>query len=83
MPDEIGHVTNLLNQQEFLRGNQGAPAQDLVGRYIGYHDGDSNIHKASALGNILHLLCPGLFDAPRCVFCFGVLCIENPSEPET
>ena len=33
MPDE----TNLFKQQEFLlNSNQGAPAQDLVSRFVGY-----------------------------------------------
>ena len=46
--------TNLVNQQELLwNSNQGAPAQDWVGRVVGYavahdQDRDSDIHKSSA-----------------------------------
>ena len=50
MPDK----TNLFYQKEFLKDNEGTPAQDLVGSVFGYavaHDQGCNcgVHKAADL----------------------------------
>ena len=76
LPDE----TSLLNQQEFLKGNEGTLAQDLAGSDVGYavtHDQDSNRVAVSLGKRPASMLSRQDF---RCV-CFGVICIGNPCKP--
>ena len=75
--------TNLFNQQEFLlNSNQGAQAQDLVGRIVGY---------AAAHNQDIHNAAPGSTREMSCVCtvqafstlpgAFGVMCKGNPRKP--